>query len=60
MFNRKLKEKIKVLETENASLLNLKEAVINYLKELDNPIPDYNLRRRMREYIKSLILEEVI
>lgn len=33
----------------------LKEVVLAYLSEHDNPVPDYNHRRTLRNYLRKMV-----
>lgn len=33
----------------------LKKAVLDYLSECDNPVPDYSYRRRLRNELREMV-----
>jgi hypothetical protein len=47
--------KIQAGLNEALRLEKLRQAVLAYLSEYDNPVPDYIYRRTLREHLRSLV-----
>ena len=47
--------KLKRTHATDKTEYTLKEVVLAYLSECDNPVPDYNHRKTLRNYLRKMV-----
>jgi hypothetical protein len=47
--------KLKRRHATDATEYTLKEVVLAYISECDNPVPDYSYRRTLRNHLRKLV-----